>query len=162
MVASDYSQFINKNHTFSSVMTIPCMTTTSTTVTDVVNNRICDWVSNHANEIEDIIADAKAKEERNKIKIRQARNKHYRSLVKHVKFSGDACVIYWNDGTQTVSRWDHTEDFDPEKAILAAMAKKLYGGTSIYCEVLRKYAEDGWDHWEQSGDELDYKWRYEV
>lgn len=125
-------------------------------VADVVSDQAGrKWVFDHADEIEDIIADAKAKKEHQKLLHRQAINKYYRSLIKHVKFSGDACIAYWNDGTETVVRWDRREPYDPEKAILAAMAKKLYGGTNIYCEVLKKYEDDGWIHYDEELEDWD-------
>lgn len=64
-------------------------------------------------------------------------------MVKHVQFSGNRCIIFWNDGTQTKSVWNENEYFDPEKAILAAMARKLYEDTGLYNEVLQKYYNDG-------------------
>lgn len=110
--------------------------------------RIRDYIFENAEDIEDLIESGKAKKEYQRLKWKQAYNKIQRDLVKHVKFSGDTCVIYWGDGQITKSRWDHSEKFDPEKAILAAMARKLFGNTNIYCEVLQKYADDGWDHYE--------------
>ena len=35
------------------------------------------------------------------------------------------------------------------------MAKKLYGGTNLYCEVLKKYAGDGWAHYDKELEDLD-------
>lgn len=109
---------------------------------------IRDYIFENAEDVEDLIESGKAKKERQRLEWRKAHNKIQRDLVKHVKFSGDTCIIYWGDGQITKSRWDHSEDFDPEKAILAAMARKLFGDTNIYCEVLQKYAGDGWDHYE--------------
>ena len=58
------------------------------------------------------------------------------------------------------------EAFDPEKAILAAMARKLYYDHPVYCEVLRKYADAGWKHYdkminlEYTIDDDDEEWLY--
>ena len=81
---------------------------------------------------------------------KQRFNKEMRGLVKHVHWSGNTCIVYWNDGTQTKSHWDDLEFFDPEKAILVCMARKLYQNSNIYNEVIKKYADDGWDHYEQN------------
>ena len=37
--------------------------------------------------------------------------------------------------------------FDAEKAILVCMARKLYGDTNIYNEVLKKYSIEGVKHY---------------
>ena len=79
---------------------------------------------------------------------KQSTNKFYRNLVKHVHWSGNCCIVYWSDGSQTKAFWDDNEDFDPEKAILVCMARKLFGNTNIYNEVIHKYELDGWIHWE--------------
>ena len=78
----------------------------------------------------------------------QRKNKELRALVKHVNWSGNTCIVYWNDNTYTTAHWDPAEDFDPEKAILVCMARKLYQNTNIYNEVLQKYEDEGWRHWE--------------
>lgn len=106
-----------------------------------------EWIFKHADEVEDIIEDGKAKQEREKLNARRKINRYYRNLVKHVKFSGDACIVYWGEDDYTVVRWDHDEEWDAEKAILACMAKRLFGNTNIYCEVLQKYAPAGEDHY---------------
>ena len=118
-------------------------------------NKITDeagrnWVFKNADKIEEIIAAGKKEREDRELLIRQNKNKYYRSFVKHVKFSGNTCIVYWNDGTTTKSHWDRFETFDPEKAILAAIARKHFGDTNIYCEVLKKYAGDGWDYYEEN------------
>lgn len=106
------------------------------------------------------------KREQEKIEGRQTVNKYLRGLVKHVHWSGNTCVIYWSDGTTTKSHWDMDEAFDPEKAILAAMARKLYYDHPVYCEVLRKYADAGWKHYdkminlEYTIDDDDEEWLY--
>ena len=59
--------------------------------------------------------------------------------------------MYWNDGTQTKARWNNNECFDPEKAMLVCMARKLFNNTSIYNEVIQKYENDSWDHYDDEG-----------
>ena len=129
----------------------------------IVDDKIKTWVQDHCDEIEDIIEDAKAKKEHNKVLAQQKINKYYRSLVKHVHWSGTTCIVYWSDGTTTKARWNPWEDFDPEKAILVCMARKLYGNTNLYNEVLHKYASEGVKYfkkeWIETEDEdEDYDW----
>lgn len=76
----------------------------------------------------------------------ESRNKRLRALVKHVNWSGNTCIVYWSDGTYTKSHWNSNEAFDPEKAILVCMARKLYENTGIYNEVLKKYEDEGYLH----------------
>lgn len=76
----------------------------------------------------------------------ESRNQRLRALVKHVNWSGNTCIVYWSDGTYTKSHWNSNEAFDPEKAILVCMARKLYQNTGIYNEVLKKYQDEGYLH----------------
>lgn len=124
---------------------VRCMNTIED-VSDAVNE-LQEAVFYHPEQIEENIVRSKKIKEQKALKARQEFNKLFRGLVEHVKFSGDVCIIYWNDGLITKSRWARDEPYDPEKAILAAMARKLYGGSGLYCEVLEKYAEDGWEHY---------------
>ena len=71
----------------------------------------------------------------------EERNKRLRELVKKVILNGDVTVILWNDGTKTVVRRDKNDVYDPEKAILACMAKKLYENTGIFNEAIEDAME---------------------
>lgn len=90
-----------------------------------------------------------AKKEAEKKKV-QTKNKRLRKLIKHVHWSGDTCIMYWSDGTQTKARWDGRELFDAEKAMLVCIARKLFENTGIYNEVLDKYRDDGYEHFEKT------------
>ena len=107
-----------------------------------------DYIVNNWDEISERIWDAEARKEHEELVAKQKINKYYRNLVKHVHWSGNTCIVYWNDGTQTKSHWNALEAFDPEKAILVCMARKLFGNTNIYNEVIQKYEGDGWDHYD--------------
>lgn len=71
----------------------------------------------------------------------EERNKRLRELVKKVILNGDVTIVLWNDGTKTVVRRDKNDIYDPEKAILACMAKKLYENTGIFNEVIEDTME---------------------
>lgn len=90
-----------------------------------------------------MIEEAKKDREQRLLRAKVAKNKYYRSLVKHVNWSGNTCIVYWSDGSYTKSHWNPNEEFDAEKAILVCMARKLYGNTNIYNEVLNTYAPLG-------------------
>ena len=128
---------------------------------DEIIKDVVDIITHNWDDITEKICDAEARKEHNRLMGRQAFNKHYRSFVKHVHWSGNTCVVYWHDGTYTKAHWNPNEFFDPEKAILVCMARRLYGDTNIYNEVLQKYAPDGWDHYEKAGlfvQENDGEW----
>lgn len=71
----------------------------------------------------------------------EERNKRLRGLVKKVILNGDVTVVLWNDGTKTIVRRDKNDVYDPEKAILACMAKKLYENTGIFNEPIEDAME---------------------
>ena len=89
------------------------------------------------------------KEEAEKeLKQIQAKNKRLRSLIKQVIFSGPVTVVKWNDGTITRVRCAEGEEYDQEKGLLAAMAKKLYENTNIFVEELAYWCDDPEDDYD--------------
>ena len=138
---NDLSSYIS---TFAANPAISAATCNNHDLYKIINEHI---VSNWDN-LQEKAKDYEAKREQDKLKGRQVVNKYCRSLVKHVHWSGNTCIMYWSDGTQTKARWDNAEDFDPEKAMLVCMARKLFMNSGIYNEVLEKYKDAGWDHWE--------------
>ena len=76
------------------------------------------------------------------LKNRQDRNKRLRGLIKQVIFSGPVTIVKWNDGTITRVRCAEGEEYDQEKGLLAAMAKKLYENTNIFVEELAYWCDD--------------------
>lgn len=121
-------------------------TINSTIAVNLEDIAVKNWIMKHSDDIDDIIAEGKARKEKLELREIQARNERLRKLVKHVHWSGNTCIVYWNDGTQTKSHWTSEEPFDAEKAILVCMARKLYENTNIYNEVLHKYENDGYTH----------------
>lgn len=105
-------------------------------------------VEDNWDEIQESVKIGLERKEQSELMAKQRFNKEMRGLVKHVHWSGNTCIVYWNDGTQTKSHWDNHEPFDAEKAILVCMARKLYQDSNIYNEVLEKYADDGRKHYE--------------
>ena len=81
--------------------------------------------------------EAKEKELREK----QAKNKRLRGMVKKVILNDPYTIIVWNDGTKTVTKCHKLDTYDPEKGILACMAKKLYENKNLFKEVIQEYVD---------------------
>lgn len=112
-----------------------------------------DYLTSHFNEIQQEANQYMEKIQKDEEKRKQEKNRYLRSLIKHVHWSGNTCIVYWSDGTQTKAHWDSSADFfDPEKAILVCIARKFYRGTGLYNEVLEKYSGDGVDHYIREKD----------
>lgn len=62
------------------------------------------------------------------------------TAIKEVIFHDPATVVYWEDGTKTVVKCQD-EEFDKEKGLLAAIAKKVYGNKGNFNNIIKKYCE---------------------
>ena len=66
--------------------------------------------------------------------------------IKNVIFNPPATIIYWEDGTKTVVKCSEYDDFDPEKGMAMAIAKKAIGeGNNYYPEIkkwIKEYEDD--------------------
>lgn len=53
--------------------------------------------------------------------------------------NGPATIVFWKDGTKTVVKC-HDEDYDPEKGIAMALARKLWGrcGTERFVRMVEE------------------------
>lgn len=60
--------------------------------------------------------------------------------IKQVIFNNPATVVFWMDGTKTVVKVEN-EDFDPEKGLAMAIAKKVYGNTGSYYNQFKKHIQ---------------------
>lgn len=63
--------------------------------------------------------------------------------IDDVIFSGPATIVKWKDGTKTVVKCAKNENFDPEKGLAMAIAKKALGNKGNYYEVIRKWMHPG-------------------
>ena len=59
--------------------------------------------------------------------------------IKNVIFNNPATIVFWKDGTKTVVKCQDGDEFDPEKGLAMAIAKKAYGNKSSYCNKLKKW-----------------------
>lgn len=73
-------------------------------------------------------------------KIKEAPGKAH--LIKDVIFNPPATVVLWVDGTKTVVKTQCGDEFDPEKGLAMAIAKKALGNKGNYFETIKKYVED--------------------
>ena len=58
--------------------------------------------------------------------------------IKDVIFNNPATIVFWEDGTKTVVKAEN-EEFDPEKGLAMAIAKKALGNNYDYYDVFKKY-----------------------
>ena len=65
--------------------------------------------------------------------------------IKDVIFNGPATIVFWSDGDKTIVRCEN-EDFDKEKGLAMAIAKKFLGtnkSKSNYNDIFKKYCTEG-------------------
>lgn len=68
-------------------------------------------------------------------------NPYYRPEIKNVIFNDPATIVFWTDGTKTVVKCQEGDEFDPEKGLTMAIAKKVYGNKGSYCNVIKKWCD---------------------
>ena len=59
--------------------------------------------------------------------------------IKNVIFNDPATIVFWENGTKTVVKCQDGDEFDPEKGLAMAVAKKAYGNKGSYCNKLKKW-----------------------
>ena len=59
--------------------------------------------------------------------------------IKNVIFNDPATIVFWEDGTKTVVKCQNGDEFDPEKGLAMAIAKKAYGNKGNYCNKMKKW-----------------------
>lgn len=60
---------------------------------------------------------------------------------KRIIFNDPATVVFWDDGTKTVVRCQNGDEFSREHGLLYAYMKRMYGNTSRYNNVLRRWMD---------------------
>lgn len=61
--------------------------------------------------------------------------------IDKVIYNDPATIVIWNDGTKTVVKCHEGDRYDPEKGFLLCCAKKLFGNTGRYNDVMREHAK---------------------
>lgn len=69
----------------------------------------------------------------------KASKTNYIPEIKNVIFNDPATIVFWDDGTKTVVKCQDGDEFDPEKGLAMAIAKKAYGNKGSYCNQLKKW-----------------------
>lgn len=59
--------------------------------------------------------------------------------IKNVIFNDPATIVFWTDGTKTVVKCGELDDYDPEKGLAMAIAKKALGNKGNYYNVFKKW-----------------------
>ena len=59
--------------------------------------------------------------------------------IKNVIFHDPATIVVWSDGEKTVVKTQNGEEFDPEKGIAMAIAKRMFGNTGSYFNEIKKW-----------------------
>lgn len=61
-----------------------------------------------------------------------------RMMIKKVIFNNPATIVLWSDGSKTVVK-SYLDDYDPEKGLAMAIAKKSLGNEGNYYNVFKKW-----------------------
>lgn len=67
-----------------------------------------------------------------------SRRKHE---IKKVIFNEPATIVFWGDGTKTVVKCSKDDEFDPEKGLAMAIAKKFFGNENGYSKNIKKWVD---------------------
>ena len=76
--------------------------------------------------------------------------------IKKVIFNNPATIVFWSDGSKTVVK-AHLDDYDPEKGLAMAIAKKALGNEGNYYNVFKKWLPN-----EDSSEEIRDRTCYEI
>lgn len=63
---------------------------------------------------------------------------YHRLDIKKVIFNAPATIVFWDDGTKTVVKCEN-EEYDPEKGLAIAVAKKALGNQGNYYNRFKKW-----------------------
>lgn len=72
--------------------------------------------------------------------------------IKKVIFDGPATIVFWSDGTKTVSKASKNDRMDAEKGLAMAISKKIIGNYSNFKKILR----------ENGQEPENMAWRYQI
>ena len=76
--------------------------------------------------------------------------------IKKVIFNSPATIVFWSDGSKTVVK-AHNDDYDPEKGLAMAIAKKALGNEGNYYNVFKKWLPN-----EDSSEDIRDRTCYEI
>lgn len=61
--------------------------------------------------------------------------------IANVIFNDPATIVFWSDGTKTVVKTQDGEEFDPEKGLAMAIAKKAFCNKGSYYNEIKKWTD---------------------
>lgn len=73
--------------------------------------------------------------------------------IKKVIFNAPATIVLWKDGTKTVVKAEN-EEFDPEKGLAMAIAKKAMGNKGNYFNEIKKWVKSYEEAVEKEAEEI--------
>lgn len=59
--------------------------------------------------------------------------------IKKVVFNAPATIVFWSDGTKTVVKCGENDEYDPEKGLAMAIAKRALGNQGNYYNEFKKW-----------------------
>ena len=72
-------------------------------------------------------------------KVQYNRIPHGWMTIKNVVFNDPATIVMWEDGTKTIVKCGENDEYDPEKGLAMAVAKKAFGNQGNYYNQIRKW-----------------------
>lgn len=88
-------------------------------------------------ELDYISADVASTSTYAKAILRMIKRQH--TTIKNVIYHNPATIVYWIDGTKTVVKCGEGENYDPEKGLAMAIAKRALGDKGNYYETFKKW-----------------------
>lgn len=73
------------------------------------------------------------------MKLREQAEKAKISEIKDVIYNPPATIVHWMDGEKTVVQVQEGDTYDPEKGLLLAFAKRLFGNDNTFNKVMHKW-----------------------
>lgn len=61
--------------------------------------------------------------------------------IKDVIFNDPATIVLWSDNTKTVVKCQDGDEYDAEKGLAMAIAKKFFGNKGNYCNQIKKWTD---------------------
>lgn len=69
----------------------------------------------------------------------KTKNKSNFECIKNVIFNPPATIVFWADNTKTVVKCGDGDEYDPEKGLAMAIAKRALGNNGNYYNVFHKW-----------------------
>lgn len=76
------------------------------------------------------------------MKVDMPQNKlelNFKNQIKKVIFNDPATIVFWKDGTKTVTKCGEMDIYDPEKGLAMCFAKRLLGNEGNYYNVFKQW-----------------------